>query len=93
MDLAQAELAVFMFMIAFTYILHSARYSAACAMVDAQLSQKNEGVVHRLLSGMCDAVVHIDHDFVIQQLSPKLETLLLKPASAKGLVGTPFPDL
>jgi len=69
------------------------RHSAACAQVDAQLSQKNERVVHRLLSAMCDAVVHIDHNLVIQQPSPKLVALLLKPPSTKGLVGTLLTDL
>jgi len=42
---------------------------------------------------MCDAVVYLDHNLVIQQPSPKLEALLLRPQSARSLQGLSFQDL
>eukprot|EP00419_Tripos_fusus_P014308 CAMPEP_0172746282 /NCGR_PEP_ID=MMETSP1074-20121228/140120_1 /TAXON_ID=2916 /ORGANISM="Ceratium fusus, Strain PA161109" /LENGTH=363 /DNA_ID=CAMNT_0013577605 /DNA_START=628 /DNA_END=1719 /DNA_ORIENTATION=- len=67
-------------------------YSYAQAMLNAQTSEQSEAVVHRLLSSMCDAVVHLDADLIIQQRSHQLETLLLRPGSMNGLLGLPFQD-
>jgi len=48
---------------------------------------------HRLLSGMCDAVVYLDTDLCIAQPCPKLAALLLRPSGASSLMALPFLDL
>jgi len=77
------------------YGLHqSAQFMLTDEFLQARASQQNEAVVHRLLAGMCNAVVRLDHDFRIKERAPRLMTLLsLHHASAKGLEGVPFQDL
>jgi len=61
--------------------------------LQVKTSQQNEAVVHRLLAGMCDAVVRLSHDFRIEDRAPHLMTLLSYRDSDEGLKGALFQDL
>ena len=73
--------------------LHKRTYSEARATLEAKNLRRSEATMHRLLSAMCDAVVHLGSDCLIRHPCPKLEVLLLKSRTHSGLQGTPFMDL
>lgn len=79
--------------IAVAWIAYSIEYSFTRATLSAQTSEQSEAVVHRLLSTMCDAVVHLDADLILQERSQQLETMLLRPSSNSNLCGLPFQEL
>jgi hypothetical protein len=83
-------LAVILFM---GWIFFKWTYSEARATLEAKTLARSEATVHRLLSAMCDAVVHLGSDCRILHPCPKLEVLLLKSRTHSGLQGTPFMDL
>jgi len=90
--IAGREMSFFSALILVAWMVSSAQNSLARATLNAQTVARSEAVAHRLLSAMCDAVVYLDHDLVIQQPSPKLEALLLRPQSASSLQGLSFQD-
>jgi hypothetical protein len=52
-------------------------FSEAEALSAVKQSKRSSAMVHRLLSGMCDAVVHLDGNLCMTQPCPKLSSMLL----------------
>jgi len=53
-------------------------FSEAEALSALKQSKRSSAMVHRLLSGMCDAVVHLDVNLCMTQPCPKLFSMLLR---------------
>jgi len=75
------------------WMFHTWTYSEARATLEAKLLARSEATMHRLLSAMCDAVLHLGPDCIIRYPVPKLEVLLLKSRTQASLQGTTFTDL
>jgi len=73
-------------------LIYSWQFADARATLEAQASTLAETVTVRLLSTVCDAVVHLDSGSHICRPTPKLASLLLH-CSGKPLDGTRFRDL
>jgi len=67
----------------------SIMYSEAKALLEAKRADHSCILVHRLLSSMCDCVVHLDLDLSIAKPCPKLANLLFRQ-SASTMVAQPF---
>ena len=66
--------------------------SAAEALVEAKESTQPSDLVRRLLSGMCDAVVHLDANLNLTKQCPKLACLLMRPSIESCRASQPFVD-
>jgi len=90
--LAGRESALCAAFIGVAWMVSSAQYSLVRSILNAQTIAQSEDVARRLLSAMCDTVVHLDHDLVIQRPVPKLGALLLRSQTASSLQGLSFQD-
>ena len=61
-----------------TWCFERRAFSEAEALSEAKQSKRSSALAHRLLSGMCDAVVHLDANLCMTQPCPKLSSLLLR---------------
>jgi len=75
------------------WIFHTWAYAEARATLEAKNLRRSEATMHRLLSAMCDAVVHLGPDYLIRYPAPQLEVLLLKSRTRASLQGTLLTDL
>ena len=86
------ELGFLLFFIFFMWVIELSRYSEAEALHEAKHTKTNHSMVLRLLSTMCDAVVHLDPSLCISEPSRTLAGLLLIHDPVNALKSRPFLD-
>ena len=64
--------------------------SKAEALLEARQSNRTRALVHRLLSAMCDCMVHLDSELRIVEPCPKLSSLLLRSSATSPLLAQSF---
>jgi len=87
------ELLCLSLLLLMAWIFHTWTYAEARATLEAKSLRRSEATMHRLLSAMCDVVVHLGPDYLIRYPCPQLEVLLLKSRTRASLQGTPLTDL
>ncbi|CAK0844748.1 unnamed protein product [Prorocentrum cordatum] len=86
------ELIVSLLIFAITASVRKSRDAEFLAMLEAKTSRSVESTAGGLLSSVCDAVVHLSHDFLFSKPAAHLATLLLRSPKTMG-VGVSFVDL
>jgi len=71
--------------IALTVSFDELMLSEAQALVEVRRSRSTIALARRLLSAMCDVVVHLDSDLCLAQHCPKLASVLLRPHSSAAM--------
>jgi hypothetical protein len=75
-----------------TWSFESMMISEVEALLEAKQSNRSSSLVRRLLSAMCDCIVHLDSHLVIVESCPKLASLLLRSPTSPVLA-QPFAQL
>eukprot|EP00747_Dinoflagellata_sp_TGD_P196094 gnl/TRDRNA2_/TRDRNA2_65759_c0_seq1.p1 gnl/TRDRNA2_/TRDRNA2_65759_c0~~gnl/TRDRNA2_/TRDRNA2_65759_c0_seq1.p1 ORF type:complete len:588 (+),score=75.99 gnl/TRDRNA2_/TRDRNA2_65759_c0_seq1:60-1823(+) len=87
------EMFAFIIVVGTTYLSDFWLRTEAVLALELGSSKKSEAMVQMLVSGLCDAVVHLGPDLHISMSAPKLASMLLRDASGSSLLGCSFPDL
>ena len=80
-----SELCIFLGVMVVLYVVESSLFERIQALVEARDSERNRNAAARLLSVLCEAVVHLDPEMRITKSCPQLSGLLL--LGNKSLVG------
>merc|ERR1719253_1601632 len=83
---ANLQIVILSLIVALTWSFEYMMVSEADARVQAIQSDRTAALVNRLLSAMCDCIVHLDSDLRIAEPCPKLASLLLRKSSASSML-------
>jgi hypothetical protein len=85
-----SQLVMFLLAGVLTRSFESLMLSEAAAMSEVKRSNRSNMLVRRLLSAMCECVVHLDSDLCIAEPCPKLASLLLRRPDPCTTLARPF---